>query len=58
MAKSKKKTEKAAVKIQDMAPAQDPKGGETRATMLVNLVDQLANLYHDTLKGITNNLRG
>jgi hypothetical protein len=57
MAKSKKNTEKAAVKIQDMAPAKDPKAGETVATVVTNLATQLSNMLHDTLKGIAQNIR-
>jgi hypothetical protein len=42
MAKSKKNSRKAPVKIQDMAPAKDPKGG---------------SIGHDTRKGIIANFR-
>lgn len=45
MAKSKKKTEKAPVKLQDLAPVKDPKGGN------------LIQASHDTKKGIIANFR-
>ena len=48
MATSKKNTRKIAVKVQDLAPKQDPKGG---------LLSSLMQALHDTKKNIIANFR-